>query len=120
MEKFLFLLFWLNIFLLKFFKVLFLIFFFFLLSFHTEEHPPEVKLDLSSAVLKEEPVIMEVKVQDGAAPVVTAAPPTASSGSGRRKKKQKVEAVVTGRNTPKSDKLERIKFSVVNSKKILL
>lgn len=84
----------------------------FLLSFHTEEHPPEVKPDLSP-VIKEEPVIMEVKVQDGAAPVVAAAPPpTASSGSGRRKKKQKVEAVVTGRNTPKSNKLERIKFSV--------
>ncbi|XP_051723563.1 kinectin isoform X2 [Ctenopharyngodon idella] len=59
------------------------------------EHPPEVKLDLSPPVLKEEPVILEVKVQDGAAPVVTAAPPAASSGSGRRKKKQKVEAVVT-------------------------
>ncbi|XP_051723564.1 kinectin isoform X3 [Ctenopharyngodon idella] len=61
----------------------------------SEEHPPEVKLDLSPPVLKEEPVILEVKVQDGAAPVVTAAPPAASSGSGRRKKKQKVEAVVT-------------------------
>ncbi|XP_067222692.1 kinectin isoform X2 [Chanodichthys erythropterus] len=60
----------------------------------SEEHPPEVKPDLSP-VIKEEPVIMEVKVQDGAAPVVAAAPPTASSGSGRRKKKQKVEAVVT-------------------------
>ncbi|XP_039522619.1 kinectin isoform X2 [Pimephales promelas] len=59
------------------------------------EHPPEVKLDLSPRVVKEEPVIMEVKVQDGAAPVTTAAPPTASSGSGRRKKKQKVEPVVT-------------------------
>ncbi|XP_056101445.1 kinectin isoform X5 [Rhinichthys klamathensis goyatoka] len=61
----------------------------------SEEHPPEVKLDLSPRVVKEEPVIMEVKVQDGAAPVTTAAPPTASSGSGRRKKKQKVEPVVT-------------------------
>lgn len=71
------------------------------LSFHTEEHPPEVKLDLSPRVVKEEPVIMEVKVQDGAAPVSAAAPPNASSGSGRRKKKQKVEPVVTGRNTPK-------------------
>lgn len=61
----------------------------------SEEHPPEVKLDLSPRVVKEEPVIMEVKVQDGAAPVATAAPPNASSGSGRRKKKQKVEPVVT-------------------------
>ncbi|XP_077094529.1 kinectin isoform X10 [Siphateles boraxobius] len=59
------------------------------------EHPPEVKLDLFPRVVKEEPVIMEVKVQDGAAPVATAAPPNASSGSGRRKKKQKVEPVVT-------------------------
>ncbi|XDV43580.1 hypothetical protein PO909_012041 [Leuciscus waleckii] len=59
------------------------------------EHPPEVKLDLSPRVVKEEPVIMEVKVQDGAAPVSTAAPSNASSGSGRRKKKQKVEPVVT-------------------------
>ncbi|XDV43581.1 hypothetical protein PO909_012041 [Leuciscus waleckii] len=61
----------------------------------SEEHPPEVKLDLSPRVVKEEPVIMEVKVQDGAAPVSTAAPSNASSGSGRRKKKQKVEPVVT-------------------------
>ncbi|XP_077094524.1 kinectin isoform X5 [Siphateles boraxobius] len=61
----------------------------------SEEHPPEVKLDLFPRVVKEEPVIMEVKVQDGAAPVATAAPPNASSGSGRRKKKQKVEPVVT-------------------------
>ncbi|XP_067311136.1 kinectin isoform X2 [Pseudorasbora parva] len=61
----------------------------------SEEHPPEVKPDLSPPVLKEEPVIMEMKVQDGAAPVATAAPPTASSGSGRRKKKQKLEPVVT-------------------------
>ncbi|KAK7153349.1 hypothetical protein R3I93_011300 [Phoxinus phoxinus] len=61
----------------------------------SEEHPPEVKLDLSPRVVKEEPVIMEVKVQDGAAPVATAAPPNASSGSGRRKKKQKLEPVVT-------------------------
>lgn len=65
--------------------------------FCTEEHPPEVKPDLSPpAVKKEEPVIMEVKAQDAAAPVTTAAPPAASSGSGRRKKKQKVEPVVTG------------------------
>lgn len=65
--------------------------------FPTEEQPPEVKPDLSPpAVKKEEPVIIEVKAQDGAAPVTTAAPPTASSGSGRRKKKQKVEPVVTG------------------------
>nr|XP_055027809.1 kinectin isoform X1 [Misgurnus anguillicaudatus] len=61
----------------------------------SEEPPAEVKPDLSPAVKKEEPVIVEVKAQDGSAPVTTAAPPTASSGSGRRKKKQKVESVVT-------------------------
>ncbi|XP_058604657.1 kinectin isoform X4 [Onychostoma macrolepis] len=65
----------------------------------SEEHPPEVKLDLSPPVVKkEEPVIIEVeiKAKDGAAPIATAAPPpNASSGSGRRKKKQKVEPVVT-------------------------
>ncbi|XP_073783100.1 kinectin isoform X6 [Danio rerio] len=60
------------------------------------EHAPEVKPDPSPPVVKkEEPVITEVKTQDGAAPVSTAAPPTASSSSGRRKKKQKVEAAVT-------------------------
>ncbi|XP_065144670.1 kinectin isoform X2 [Paramisgurnus dabryanus] len=61
----------------------------------SEEPPAEVKPDLSPVVKKEEPVIIEVKAQDGSAPVTTAAPPTASSGSGRRKKKQKVESVVT-------------------------
>ncbi|KAA0711440.1 Kinectin CG-1 antigen [Triplophysa tibetana] len=62
----------------------------------SEEHPPEVKPDVSPpAVKKVEPVIMEVKALDIAAPVTTAAPPTASSGSGRRKKKQKLEPVVT-------------------------
>ncbi|XP_073682572.1 kinectin isoform X3 [Garra rufa] len=64
----------------------------------SEEHPPEVKPDLSPPVVKKvEPVIIEVeiKAKDGAAPVSTAAPPTASSGSGRRKKKQKVEPVIT-------------------------
>lgn len=83
--------------------------------FLTEEHPPEVKPDLSPPVVKkEEPVIIEVelKAKVGAAPVATAAPPTASSGSGRRKKKQKVEPIITGKNKPKSDKLERLKFSV--------
>ncbi|XP_051578290.1 kinectin-like isoform X2 [Myxocyprinus asiaticus] len=60
------------------------------------EHPPEIQPDLSPpAVKKEEPVIIEVKAQDGAAPVTMAAPPTTSSGSGRRKKKQKVEPAVT-------------------------
>uniref|UniRef100_A0A673KDT7 Kinectin-like n=1 Tax=Sinocyclocheilus rhinocerous TaxID=307959 RepID=A0A673KDT7_9TELE len=61
----------------------------------SEEHPPEVKPDLSPPVVKEKPVIIEVKAKDGAAPFATAAPPTASSGSGRRKKKQKVEPVIT-------------------------
>ncbi|XP_050988676.1 LOW QUALITY PROTEIN: kinectin [Labeo rohita] len=64
----------------------------------SEEHPPEVKPDLSPPVVKkEEPMIIEVEVKakEGAAPVSTAAPPTASSGSGRRKKKQKVEPVIT-------------------------
>ncbi|XP_016400381.1 kinectin-like isoform X1 [Sinocyclocheilus rhinocerous] len=65
----------------------------------SEEHPPEVKPDLSPPVVKkEEPVIteVEIKAKDGAAPVAAAAPPpTASSGSGRRKKKQKVEPVIT-------------------------
>lgn len=64
----------------------------------SEEHPPEVKPDLSPPVVKKkEPVIIEVeiKAKDGAVPVATATPPTASSGSGRRKKKQKVEPVVT-------------------------
>lgn len=87
----------------------------FWLSFLTEEHPPEVKPDLSPPVVKKkEPVIIEVeiKAKDGAVPVATATPPTASSGSGRRKKKQKVEPVVTGKNKPKSDKLKRLKFSV--------
>lgn len=53
-----------------------------------------------------------IKAKDASAPVATAAPLTASSGSGRRKKKQKVEPVVTGKNKPKSDKLEWLKFSV--------
>ncbi|XP_056623116.1 kinectin isoform X2 [Triplophysa dalaica] len=62
----------------------------------SEEHPPEVKPDVSPpAVKKVEPVIIEVKALDIAAPVTTAAPPTASTGSGRRKKKQKLEPVVT-------------------------
>ncbi|XP_043118464.1 kinectin isoform X5 [Puntigrus tetrazona] len=64
----------------------------------SEEHPPEVKPELSPPVAKkEEPVIIEVelKAKDAAAPVATAAPPAASSGSGRRKKKQKVEPVIT-------------------------
>ncbi|XP_051502735.1 kinectin-like isoform X2 [Myxocyprinus asiaticus] len=59
------------------------------------ERPPEIQPDLSPPVVKEEPVIIEVKAQDGAAPVTTAAQPTISSSSGRRKKKQKVEPAVT-------------------------
>ncbi|XP_059376776.1 kinectin-like isoform X3 [Carassius carassius] len=66
----------------------------------SEEHPPEIKPDLSPPVVKKEvPVIIEVeiKAKERAAPITTAAPtpPTASSGSGRRKKKQKLEPVVT-------------------------
>lgn len=78
--------------------------------FLTEEHPPEVKPDLSPPVVKkEEPMIIEVeiKAKEGAAPVSTAAPPTASSGSGRRKKKQKVEPVITGKTKTKTDELDR-------------
>ncbi|XP_052009222.1 kinectin-like isoform X2 [Xyrauchen texanus] len=59
------------------------------------ERPPEIQPDPSPPVVKEEPVIIELKAQDGAAPVTIAAQPTISSGSGRRKKKQKVEPAVT-------------------------
>uniref|UniRef100_W5K1N0 Kinectin 1 n=1 Tax=Astyanax mexicanus TaxID=7994 RepID=W5K1N0_ASTMX len=63
------------------------------------EHPAEVKPDQSPVVVKkEEPVLVEHKQQDGAAPATVSpvAVPTASAGSGRRKsKKQKTEAVVT-------------------------
>ncbi|XP_052476058.1 kinectin-like isoform X2 [Carassius gibelio] len=64
----------------------------------SEEHPPEVKPDLSPPVVKKvEPLIIEVelKAKDGAVPVATAAPPPPLSGSGRRKKKQKVDPVIT-------------------------
>uniref|UniRef100_A0A8B9RNX0 Kinectin 1 n=1 Tax=Astyanax mexicanus TaxID=7994 RepID=A0A8B9RNX0_ASTMX len=65
----------------------------------TEEHPAEVKPDQSPVVVKkEEPVLVEHKQQDGAAPATVSpvAVPAASAGSGRRKsKKQKTEAVVT-------------------------
>lgn len=85
-------------FFLKYLFVLKLMSFCFYTLFPTEEHPPEVKPDVSPpAVKKVEPVIMEVKALDIAAPVTTAAPPTASTGSGRRKKKQKLEPVVTGK-----------------------
>lgn len=65
-----------------------------------EEPPSEVKPDQSPVVLKKvEPVPLEHKLQDGAAPVaVPPAPTTTTTGSGRRKsKKQKVEALVTGK-----------------------
>ncbi|XP_060735850.1 kinectin isoform X4 [Tachysurus vachellii] len=68
----------------------------------TEEPPAEVKPDQSPVVVKKlEPVLAEHKLQDGAAPVAGPPAPTPSTGSGRRKsKKQKMEAAVTGNETP--------------------
>ncbi|XP_036449899.1 kinectin isoform X3 [Colossoma macropomum] len=62
-----------------------------------EEHPAEVKPDQSPVVAKkEEPILAEFKLQDGAAPATPLPAPSGSTGSGRRKsKKQKTEAAIT-------------------------
>uniref|UniRef100_A0A3B4E128 Ribosome receptor lysine/proline rich domain-containing protein n=1 Tax=Pygocentrus nattereri TaxID=42514 RepID=A0A3B4E128_PYGNA len=63
----------------------------------TEENPAEVKHDHSPIVVKkEEPVLAELKLQDGAALATTLPAPSGSTGSGRRKsKKQKTETSIT-------------------------
>lgn len=64
-----------------------------------EEPPAEVKPDQSPVVVKKvEPVQVEHKLQDAAAPAAVPPAPTTSTGSGRRRsKKQKVEAALTGK-----------------------
>ncbi|KAL7862008.1 hypothetical protein SRHO_G00134490 [Serrasalmus rhombeus] len=63
----------------------------------TEDNPAEVKHDHSPIVVKkEEPVLAELKLQDGAALATTLPAPSGSTGSGRRKsKKQKTETAIT-------------------------
>ncbi|XP_017331949.1 kinectin isoform X2 [Ictalurus punctatus] len=67
----------------------------------TEEPPAEVKPDQSPVVVKKvEPVQVEHKLQDAAAPAAVPPAPTTSTGSGRRRsKKQKVEAALTVNET---------------------
>ncbi|XP_066526430.1 kinectin isoform X2 [Hoplias malabaricus] len=62
-----------------------------------EEHLSELKPDQSPVVMKkEEPVLVESKLQDGSAPAVLQTALTTSTGSGRRKsKKQKMDAAIT-------------------------
>ena len=57
-----------------------------------------MKPDQSPVVVKkEEPVLAELKLQDGAAPATPLPAPSGSTGSGRRKsKKQKTETAITG------------------------
>ncbi|XP_053488528.1 kinectin isoform X3 [Ictalurus furcatus] len=67
----------------------------------TEEPPAEVKPDQSPVVVKKvEPVQVEHKLQDAAAPAAVPPAPTTSTGSGRRRsKKQKVEAALSVNET---------------------